>query len=235
MVLGGRARNGRHCSGRYRRGRCRRGPGLGGPSLGRAGRGGSRHRGGIAGVSQFLPFGVGLGGLPEQDHVAQQHDGRRHDHPPGRQLGDRERARSDGQGHEQAEQPPARGQHPLVLLAARAAAGDLAASRRHLRPGRRSRIFPPPRSGSRLRDDRRVRFCRGEIVPSPLAGGTGGVPPKPARDEHGRPNDDDGDIQDRAAQGSSPRGLSPRRGERRAARRRIPRASVAGTLRHVPT
>ena len=89
-------------------------------------------------ASQFPPFGVGLGGLPEQGHVAQQHDRRRHDHPPGRQPGEGEGARADDQDQQHAEQPSARGKHPLVLLVRRAAAGlparRRAASLRHLSP-----------------------------------------------------------------------------------------------------
>ena len=95
---------------------------------GRSGRcrgGGAGHAGG----SHFPSAGVGLGGLPEQGQVAQQHGRRRHDHPPGRQLGEGEGARSDDQDQEQAEQPPACGKHPLVLLVPQ----TVAAPRRLLR------------------------------------------------------------------------------------------------------
>ena len=136
------ASDGRYRDGRYREGRFR-------------GRTGPRRRR----ASQFPPFGVGLGGLPQQGQVAQQHDRRRHDHPPGRQLGEGEGARADGQDQEQAEQPPARGKHPLVLLVRRAAAGlwrVLTAGLGHLsRPPRGPR--PPPRAASRTAASGRAR------------------------------------------------------------------------------
>ncbi len=77
---------------------------------------------------------------------------------------------------------------------------------------RRSQVLPPPRPGDGLLVGRRVRFRRGEVVPGSLAGGTGGtrdarggIPPEPPGDKHASPDGDDGDIQYRAAQRSSPR------------------------------
>ena len=200
-------------------GRCRR-------------RAGPRRRRG----SQFAPFGVGLGGVPEQGHVAQQHDRRRHDHPPGRQLGDSEGARSDDQHQEHAEQPPPCGQYLLVLLVTGGAAGfpsrGLAASLRNLgsalsallrpgfsarlgpdpsaafragcRMGHRSRVLPPRPGRGLLARRRRVRFRRGEVVAGRLARGR--ISPEPPGNEHASPDRDDGDVQYRAAQCSSPRG-----------------------------
>ena len=196
------------------------------------------HRGGRrgAGASQLTPFGIGLGGLPEQAHVTEQHDGRRHDHPPGGHPGERERAGPDGQHQQHAEQPPPRGQHLLVLLVPRPAAGDfspdfarargwgcvrvsgrtgargvrrlLVARRARLETGR---IFAAPRRGSGLRDNLGLGlgFRRGEVLAIALASRR--IPPKPPGDEHASPDGDDGDVEYRAAQQSS-----PRRGRRRA-------------------
>jgi hypothetical protein len=222
-----------------------------GGAEGAAGAGGAARR--AAGVSQFAPFGVGLGGLPQQAHVAEQHDRRRHHHPPGGHPGERERAGPDGQHQQHVEQPPPRGQHLLVLTVPRPAAGTFRPGlgpglRPDLRPGlgpglhpdlgpsrsprrhpllvaRRTRrgtggILSPPRRGSGPRGDLglgaclgfRVRVRRGEVLAVPLASRR--IPPKPPGDEHASPDGDDGDVEYRAAQQSS-----PRRGRRRASSR----------------
>ena len=207
-----------------------------------------------AGASQFAPFGVGLAGLIEQGQVAEQHDGRRHDHPPGGHPGVREHAGRDGQAPaacraaaaartapscapgpaaRRGKPPPASppGSPPEApagpALAAPpppappwalhgapdaphalGAAGYVTRAGCASRPGASSRR----RSGGAVASATsafRLRYQRGDILAVPPASRV--ISPKPPGNEHASPDGDDGDVEYRAAQQSS-----PRRGRRRA-------------------
>ena len=174
--------------------------------------------------SHLGPLAVGLRRLAQHKQVPEQHDGRRHDHPPGRHLGARQPARRNAQRHEHQQQPPPRRQHPPV--------GRINRPRRNLighasRTGKhgssaplRRRIHPPPRRRCRCRCRCRRRYrCRlrlsGRIIRGPrrtgrrslgIGRGNRRVPPQPPGNEHDGPDDDDRDVKDRATQQSSPRG-----------------------------
>ena len=60
------------------------------------------------------PLGVGLGRLPQQEQVAEQHHRRWHDHPPRRHPRPRQQPGRNAQREEHDQQPPPRSQHPPV-------------------------------------------------------------------------------------------------------------------------
>ena len=159
-------------------------------------------------------------GRPEQQQVTEQHDGRGYDHPPGRHPAYVQRARRDAEREEQQQQAPARGQHPPAGPVIRCLTVLIRAGNRHGNrdgnlgnSGNRAPLRTPSTGRRRNRGRGLWLFCRARShdgllllgLRSRRRRGSRRVAPEPTGDEHARPDGDDRDVQDRAAQPSSPR------------------------------
>ena len=196
--------------------------------------------------SRLGPLAVGLRGLAQQEQVPEQHDGWRHDHPPGRHLGARQRPGRGAQRHEHQQQPPPRRLHPPVDPDRnRAGPGAPRSSSENTGAARRSggAIRPPPsrrhRYGSRrgrrprlllgARIIRGLRRARRTSIGIGMGSSNRRVPPKPPGNEHDGPDHHDRDVKDRATQQSSPGGRNSRN-SRNSRNERNSRNMVAGRL-----
>ena len=168
-------------------------------------------------LRHLAPLPVGLRGRPQQQQVTEQHDGRRHDYPPGRHPGTVQRARRDAEREEHQQQAPPRGHHPPAGPVIRCLTVLIRAGNRHGNrdgnlgnSGNRAPLRTPSTGRRRNRGRGLWLFFRARIHHGLLLGlrsrrrrGSRRVAPEPTGDEHARPDGDDRDVQDRAAQPSS--------------------------------